>query len=56
MGSSLAVQWLGLGTFTAVAQVQSLARRDQKKLREFVKMERCSILIVKYRMTSIFFL
>ena len=23
-GSSLAVQWLGLGTFTAVAQVQSL--------------------------------
>ena len=23
-GNSLAVQWLGLGTFTAVAQVQSL--------------------------------
>ena len=24
IGDSLAVQWLGLGTFTAVAQVQSL--------------------------------
>ena len=26
LGSSLVVQWLGLGTFTAVAQVQSLVR------------------------------
>ena len=26
LGNSLAVQWLGLGTFTAVAQVQSLVR------------------------------
>ena len=25
-GNSLAVQWLGLGAFTAVAQVQSLVR------------------------------
>ena len=26
LGNSLAVQWLGLGTFTAGAQVQSLVR------------------------------
>ena len=26
LGNSLAVQWLGLGAFTAVAQVQSLVR------------------------------
>ena len=40
IGSSLAVQWLGLGAFTAVAQVQSLVEelRSHKPLGEKKKL------------------
>ena len=47
-GNSLAVQWLGLGTFTASAQIQSLVR----ELRSCKPRGQAFILNLNFRNTS----